>query len=482
MDKNRSINMNQMKRMLFAAMLFALCMNAGAELKMPYFFSDNMVLQQNMEFYIKGEAAPYSKIVFKPSWDKQAWANQADANGRFRIRVKTPAAGGPYSLSISENGQKKIFNDVYIGDVWLLTGQSNMEIPMQGYRDQPIEGSNNEILNAAGPNIRWFKVSRASTTTPLDTVKPYTWKTVAPDNLADLSATGWFFAKTLSQHVDVPIGIIVCNYGGSTAEAWMRPEALAEFGDEHIPKPGEKIPVVNRTPTTLYNGMLHPLVGLGIRGCIWYQGESNYTHPERYEKIFPKLVQDWRAVWGQGDFPFYYAQIAPYDYRILNDSGYVNSAYQRDAQRKAESLIPHSGMIVLMDAGDSLTIHPRNKRIPGERFALMALAKTYGMKGIGYASPRFRDMEIKGAEVTLNFDEAPVGLTSWGREMRAFEVAGADRVFHPAKAKISGGKVLVSSVDVPNPVAVRYAFHDYVNGELFGNNGLPVSSFRTDNW
>jgi len=471
-----------MRKIILGLTLFLVNMYSFSELKLPFFFSDGMVLQQEMQVPIWGKATPGASIQVFTFWNLSTYKTTADNQGDWKIKVPTPKAGGPYRIVIKENKLSLTIKDVMIGEVWILAGQSNMEMPMQGFRDQPVEGSNDEILNAEGHNVRWFKVSRASTTVPLDTIKPYTWKPAASDNLAELSATGWFFAKTLSQHVKATIGVISCNYGGSTAEAWMRPEALAEFGDYKIIKPGEKIPNASRTPTTLYNGMLHPLLGYGIRGIIWYQGESNYTKPERYEKVFPKMVQDWRQLWDQGAFPFYYVQIAPFDYLGLKDSGYVNSAYLRDVQRKVEFVIPNSGMVVLLDSGDSLTIHPRSKYLPGQRLALMALAKTYGMKGIGFASPKYKSLEAKGSEAILSFDDAPLGLSTFGKALASFEIASEDRVFHPAQAKISGGKVVVSANTVLLPVAVRYAFKDYVVGTLFGANGFPVSSFRTDNW
>lgn len=471
-----------MKKWIFLWMLLVGCNTASAELKLPFFFSDGMVLQQQSQVPIWGKATPNASIQVFTIWNVTNYKTVADDQGNWKVKVQTPSAGGPYRILLKENKQTLTIKDVMIGEVWILAGQSNMEMPLQGFRDQPVEGGNEEIVNAAGHKVRWFKVSRASTTVPLDTVKPYAWKPAASDNLAELSATGWYFAKMLSQHLKATIGVISCNYGGSTAEAWMRPEALAEFGDYRILNPGEKILNQTKTPTTLYNGMLHPLIGYGIKGVIWYQGESNYTKPERYERVFPKMVSEWRLLWGQGEFPFYYAQIAPFDYPSLKDSGYVNSALLRDAQRRVETLIPNSGMAVLLDAGDSLTIHPRNKKLPGERLALLALAKTYGLKGFGFASPKYQSMEVKGSEVTLTFTDAPLGLTSFGKPLAAFEMAGEDRVFHPASAKISAGKVVVSSPKVPQPVAVRYAFNDFVVGSLFGTNGLPVSSFRTDTW
>jgi len=454
-----------------------------AEIKLPCFFGDNMVLQQQMQVPVWGKASPGSQIIVRTGWDRYNYMAKADEYGRWKVRIQTPAAGGPYVLMISEgNGNPLTLGNVFIGEVWLLGGQSNMEMPLQGYRDQPVNGSAREILTSDRYQIHWFKVHRHSTTNPLDTVRQASWKKAAPDNAGEISATGWFFARMLSEQLNVPVGLIACNYGGSTVEAWMSPDVLLNDGRYTIPAPGDTIPVVNRTPTTLYNGMLHPIIGYGIRGCLWYQGESNYMQPERYAHLFSTMVNNWRQLWGQGSFPFYYAQIAPFDYGILQEKGYVNSAFLRDAQRLAEDSIANSGMIVLLDAGDSLCIHPRDKSIVGERFAMLALSRTYAEKIPGMASPRYRSLEIKGNEAVLTFDEASLGLSSFGQPLTGFEVAGTDSLFYPAKARIDRARVIVTAEAVQEPVAVRYGFRDFIVGKLKGTNGLPVSSFRTDDW
>ncbi|RZJ63055.1 MAG: sialate O-acetylesterase, partial [Flavobacterium sp.] len=226
-------------------------------------------------------------------------------------------------------------------------------------------------------------------------------------------------------------------------------------------------------------------IGYGIKGVIWYQGESNYERPDRYEELFPAMVSSWRKNWDHGEFPFYYAQIAPFRYDYpANDKSNVklNSAYVRDSQRKAQALIPNSGMAVLMDIGDDLTIHPPNKKDVGERLAYIALAKTYGLKGFGAESPVYDAITIDKNKAVVKFQNVPNGLTSFWKELTLFEIAGADKKFYPAKAVISGSTVVVTSAEVKEPVAVRYAFKNFAKGELFGNDGLPVSSFRTDNW
>jgi sialate O-acetylesterase len=281
------------------------------------------------------------------------------------------------------------------------------------------------------------------------------------------------------------VGLLHVSYSGSNIEAWMDASWLKEFNIKDIPSRNDSIKIPNRTPTLLYNGMLHSVIGYGIKGCIWYQGESNYTDPDLYEKLFEKMVKAWRAQWGLGDFPFYYAQIAPFNYGQLPQTDRkekYNSAYLRDAQRKAMKTIPNSGMAVLMDTGEENNIHPANKKAAGQRLAYWALGKTYGVKGFTYASPTYDHMEIKDSTIVISFDHVPNGITSFGAALTCFEIAGKDKNFYPATAILGRKSVTVSSPEVKDPVAVRYAFKDFVKGDLFGTNGLPVSSFRTDDW
>jgi len=242
---------------------------------------------------------------------------------------------------------------------------------LQGFRDQPVEGSTMEILKSGGRHIHWFKVNRSSSTVALDTVKQASWKVAAPDNAGEISATGWFFAKLLAEQLNVPIGLIACNYGGSSVEAWMRPELLAGYTDYVIPGKGEKISVVNRTPTTLYNGMLHPVIGYGIRGCLWYQGESNSRQAKEYQTLFPALIADWREKWGQGEFPFLFVQIAPYN---------LMPPEIREAQLLTWKKTPNTAMTVTTDVGHRSNIHPILKEPVGARLALAARALAYGEK------------------------------------------------------------------------------------------------------
>ncbi|WEK17669.1 MAG: sialate O-acetylesterase [Candidatus Pedobacter colombiensis] len=454
-----------------------------AEVKPASIFTDHMVLQQKADVAVWGWAKNNSLVTVTPSWDKKKYTVKADANGKWKLKIATPKAGGPYEMTITD-GTSITLKDILIGEVWFCGGQSNMEMPMKGFKGQPILGSNEAILKSSNSQIRLYTVPRSSITERQDNSKPSDWKIAGPEAVSNFSATAYYFGKLLSEMLQVPVGLINDSYGGSTIEAWMSPELLKSFPEVKIPSKGDTIKEVSRTPTTLYNGMLYPAIGYGIRGAIWYQGESNQERPDRYEDLFPAMVKEWRNVWGMGEFPFHYAQIAPYKYaKDPAQSGKkFNSAFIRDAQRKSLTKIPNSGMAVLMDIGEERSIHPANKEKGGVRLAYLALGNTYGIKGFSCASPEYDSMSVKDGTAIIKFQNVANGLTSFGKPLSLFEIAGEDKVFYPAKAVLSGSSVTVSSESVKVPVAVRYAFKDFVIGDLYGNEGLPVSSFRTDDW
>ncbi len=469
-----------------ATMLLLICSFglSFAEVKPASIFTDHMVLQQQADVAIWGWANSNSQVTLISSWNKKKYTVKADESGKWKLKIVTPKAGGPYEITISD-GKAITLKDVLIGEVWFCGGQSNMEMPMKGYKSQPILGSNEVILKSKNSQIRVYTVPRSSITERQDNSKPSDWKVAGPESVANFSATAYYFGKLLSEMLNVPVGLINDSYGGSSIEAWMSPDLLKSFPEVKIPAKTDVIKEVSRTPTTLYNGMLYPVMGYGIKGAIWYQGESNREHPDQYEQLFPAMVKEWRNVWGMGEFPFYYAQIAPFVYvkpEEMVAAGKLNSAYIRDAQRKSLTKISNSGMAVLMDIGESYNIHPADKEKGGHRLAYLALGNTYGIKGFSYASPTYESISVKDGMATIRFTNVPNGLTSFGKTLEQFEIAGADQVFHPAKAVIKGSVVMVSAEAVTVPVAVRYAFKDFVVGDLFGNEGLPVSSFRTDDW
>ncbi len=463
----------------------AITSEVKAEVKLPAIFADNMVMQQQTQANLWGTATPQKQVTVTPSWNKQSYTTKADAKGNWKLSVPTPQAGGPYEVVISD-GTPLTLKNVMVGELWLCAGQSNMEMPMKGFKNQPVEGANMATLKSKNNQIRLFTLKRNSSTVPAKDVVG-TWQEARPETVREFSATAYFFGRQLEETLRVPVGLIVAAWGGSSCEAWMSNDMLKAFPEAaaKIPQPQGKIESKNRTPSVLFKGMLSPLIGLSMRGVIWYQGEDNWNRSHTYADMFSTLIKGWRALWNQGDFPFYYCQIAPYDYAIITEKGkeIINSAYLREAQSKVEHMVPNTGMAVLMDAGFKECIHPYNKRTPGERLALLALNKTYGIEGISGDSPYYKSMEVQNDTVIVSFERAPMwvcGKNSY--ESNQFKVAGADRVFHPAKAWIQRSKVYVKSDKVAHPVAVRYAFENDSEGDLFSCDGLPVSSFRSDDW
>lgn len=473
-----------MKKLILFLILCSILINITiSQVKLPAIFSDNMVLQQQSDVAIWGWAEAGSTITIIPSWNEKKYTVYTDAMGKWKCKISTPIAGGPYTIVISD-GKKVTLSNVLIGEVWLCSGQSNMEMPVKGYMGQPVSGSNETILKSKNKNIRFITIPRSGQTEPQKNFEGQ-WQEASPETVAEYSATGYYFGQLLNEILDVPVGLINVSYGGSCIQAWMSKNTSRPFEDITIPEPGDSIKVPNRTPTALFNGMLHPVIGYGIKGCIWYQGETNYKEPDIYPQLFATMVEEWRTLWNIGEFPFYYVQIAPFHYTQFTPDENIeknNSAYLREAQAKAMHMIPNCGMAVIMDTGEKNCIHPKNKKVAGHRLAYWALAKTYDIKGFGYASPAYKAIEIKDSAIIISFEHVENGLTSFGKELTTFEIAGADKKFYPARSTLRRKSVIVTSPEVKKPEAVRYAFKDFVVGELFGTNGLPVSSFRTDDW
>ncbi|MDD4426754.1 MAG: sialate O-acetylesterase, partial [Mariniphaga sp.] len=302
------------------------------------------------------------------------------------------------------------------------------------------------------------------------------WLECIPEHVADFSAAAYFFGEMIREALDVPVGLICSSWGGTLIQPWISESGLEPFPWVKLPEKNSTQEFSQQVPTVLFNAMIAPMAGYAIRGGLWYQGESNRNEPEQYEKMMAGLAKNWRAEWNIGDFPFYYVQIAPYYY------GSGNSAFLREAQLKASTAIPNFGMACAMDAGEENCIHPANKKVIGERLAYLALANTYGQRGIEYSGPVLRDMKVEGSVVKLTFDHAKNGLTTFGNELKNFYVAGENKKFIQATAYITNQGITLFSPAVEKPVAVRYAFKDFVVGELYNNEGLPASSFRTDDW
>ncbi|OPZ71844.1 MAG: Glycosyl hydrolases family 2, sugar binding domain [bacterium ADurb.Bin478] len=656
-----------------------LMMTQSNALTLPAIFSDHMVLQQKCAASFWGLAAPGEQVTVSADWGKFL-QTQADPQGRWLLRLPTPHAGGPYRITVRAGQEEKVFSDVLIGEVWLCSGQSNMEMPLMGWPPHDlIEGSEQAIRNAHLPMIRLFTVAHAVSDVPLSDCSG-TWSPCTPETAATFSATAFFFGRTLNEKLNIPIGLIHSSWGGTPAQSWTSAEFLQtmpdfkpivekieqsrgtieryqqwltqfptlnvsdrteetrwlnlDFNDAACCRPdfsdsewrtmnlpvyweqtelgefdgavwfrktidipaewtgedavlelgpiddmdrtffngelvgshekvgfwqtprtytipasllrkgqnviavrcvdnlggggifgkpeqlrlylpsapakslslaGEwkyltvaefrsgifyvfpltgntfqthpKVPVQISpyTSTFLYNAMIAPLIPYAIKGAIWYQGEANTGNPRQYRNLFPLMIRNWRQDWGQGDFPFYYVQIAPWEY---GDA--TRSQELRDVQRQCLD-VPNSGMAVTLDIGHPQNIHPGNKLDVGKRLALWALAKDYKKK-VTYSGPLYQRIRIQGDQIKVYFDHCGTGLAAGPSGLHHFEIAGADHRFYPAQASLSKNQVIVKAVKVKQPVAVRYAWSNTADASLFNKEGLPASSFRSDDW
>ncbi|MDA0196877.1 MAG: sialate O-acetylesterase [Bacteroidetes bacterium] len=462
------------------SMLFV---QAVAEVKLPAIVSSNMVLQRNTTVVLWGWADAKEKITIEASWLNEPSNLEADKEGNWRIEVKTTNSKEPQTIKIKSKTSDIVLDNILFGEVWLCSGQSNMQQPIKGYNGQPTFGTNLVVANSSNPNLRLFTVDLVGSKSPFTNVEKYSaWQQAGPENVPDFSAIAYFFGQQLQEILDVPVGMIHSSWGGSSVEAWISLEMMGTFQKVNL----DTVDITkgtNHIPAALFNGMINPLIPYTIKGALWYQGESNRMEPKKYTELFPAMVNDWRTRWGIGDFPFYYVQIAPYVYGDNDAFGsFENSAFIREAQLQCLDLIPNSGIAITMDIGEDYFIHPPKKKEVADRLLFSALNQSYGYKTVDGASPIFESQEVKDGEITLKFKNAETGLYTYDG-LEGFEIAGADKVFYPADAKIvNGSNVLVKSDKVPNPVAVRYAWRNWVVGSLYDTNLLPASSFRTDVW
>ena len=467
-------------RKLICVIVALMGITASAKVRLPQFFSDNMVLQQESECNIWGWVEPGTRVSITTSWNKKCHNVQANKDGRFGVTVKTPKAGGPYFIGFKDKDYVQISN-VMIGEVWICSGQSNMEMPMKGYKAQPVEVATDELLSCNDDGLRLFYGKRFASLEPQQDLAG-SWQPAKLGSVREFSATPYYFGKALRKMLGVPVGLICTAYGGSACEAWMKADWLRAFPkvNQHVTADDVK-KLQQRCHTALYNGQLKPLIGYGIRGAIWYQGEDNVPRYDFYAPLFARMIQGWREEWHQGDFPFYYCQIAPFAYDET-DWALYNSALLREQQEKVESMVPNCRMAVLMDSGLKDCIHPRKKYLAGERLALLALSNTYGVKNLPDFA-KYKEVTFQNDTAVVSFDRSKEWVYfEHGTTSKNFEVAGSDRVFHPAtKVWVNRNRVYVVCDDVKQPYAVRYAFKDWAVGDLM-HDGLPVSSFRTDNW
>ena len=457
-------------------------------LSVPSLFSDHAVLQQCTNVAVWGYGAAGKKVTVKPSWGKAVSA-VADADGKWSLRVPTPKASyTKYSMKISQNGQKIELNDLLMGEVWLASGQSNMQMELGGFYRTAVIGGPEAIANSANDGLRLFRVPRGDSQRPQDDVLNKGWEVSGPASAVHFSATGFFFARQLQKALNIPVGCIESANGGASIVSFMSQDAVDEYKDvrgEGItqyykdfksPKYGESYTWPQHTPTVIYNAMIHPLLTYNIKGAIWYQGCDDRRHPQLYKKMFKTFMADWRKKWQCGKFPIYYAQIAPYGY---NDD---NGARMREAQEQLESVQDSALMICLMDNGLEKNIHPDDKPTVGFRFAQRVLDKTYHMEGVNSEYPHYKSMEVrkKDGKVVLHFTGADDGIAKSVKPFTGFQIAGKDKVFYNVEAKDEGNTIVLTPPAGVTPVAVRYCFKDFCVGSVYNMRGNPLSSFRTD--
>ena len=479
-----------MKKLLFAAaMLLSITLQAG-NLKFSSLIGDNMVLQQNTKVRIWGTASPRASVNVSASWYKKSpVSTRADADGHWEVMIETYGASfTPQVVRASSGGETVSASNVLIGEVWLCSGQSNMEMTLAGGMGTPVEGSLDEIaLSAQYKGVRSINVRKARATEPQYDAEGV-WQVCNPATSGSFSAVGYFFATRLSKALDVPVGIINASWGGSVIEAWMGEELLKDCPDVNLADASSREVNDMYKPMIMYNAMFRPAAKYAVNGILWFQGESNISIAnEVYADRLTAMAEEWRRDIGRGDIPFLIVELQPYDYYDgqygLQDE---HGPLLREQQFMASKRIPNAGIVGTNDLAyehERTQIHASQKRQIGERLCYQALALGYGYTNLPAFNPCFRSARVEDGKVIVAFDNARMGFLGLSEEIRGFEIAGGGGYFQPAHAELrmsfrEGTTVVLSTPAVPEPVEVRYCFKDFEVGNLKGNNGLPVIPFR----
>ena len=474
-----------MRKQIIIAALLATSLSAQAKVKLPHILGDGMILQQNAEARLWGWDRPGQKVDVTVSWSEEKYSAKTDKDGQWIVKVKTPAAGyTPQSITFND-GEQTTLRNVLVGEVWVCAGQSNMEMPMKGFDNCPVEGYNRAVIEAPQyKGIHFVKIPSVMSERPLEDAN-CEWQTISPQTVGDASATGYTFAQVVNKALDIPVGLIMANKGGTRVESWLDEAYLkthtAESLDPAVYK--KKYQWDFHYPLVWGNGTFSPILNYTVKGILFYQGCSNVGDPAgQYTRRLADLVSQWRRDFKLGNIPFYFVQIAPY---YNGDANGDWGARLREQQFKASKVIPNSGIVCTDDLVypyESQQIHPAQKQQVGERLAYQALNKTYGMKSIWCDSPEFKDMTVSNDTCYVHLKN-DYGAISRYEDLQGFEVAGEDRVFHKASASYYWTKgIIITCPEVKKPVAVRYAFRNWGYGNVKNGALLPLFPFRTDDW
>ena len=457
-----------------------------AKVRLPHVIGDNMVLQQNTQARLWGWAKPGKTVKVSVSWSDITYSAKAGKDGKWLVSVATPAASyTPLSITF-DDGEPTTLHGVLSGEVWVCAGQSNMEMPVRGFGNCPVEGYNQAVTDAVhSKGIHYVKIPSVMSMTPLEDAQ-CEWRECNPFTVGEASAVGYFFARVMNRTLDVPVGLVMANKGGTRVESWLTRENLQRHTTETL----DSLEMVKRfswdyhRPLLWGNGTFNPILNYTVKGILYYQGCSNVGDPgNQYSERLALLASQWREQFGLGEIPFYFVQIAPYYYD--DDVNGVSGALLREQQQRAASLIPNSALVCTNDLvypWETQQIQPCQKQPVGERLAFIALNKSYGMHTIMCESPSFKELTISNDTCYVRLQNDYDGISRY-EDIQGFEVAGADKVFHPAKAYYYWTKgIIITCDEVKQPVAVRYCFRNFQLGNVANQAGLPLFPFRTDNW
>ena len=483
-----------MKKILTILTFSALAISSQAKVRLPHIICDNMVLQQQTDVRLWGWSQPGKSVKITTSWSNEAVSAKADKNGKWLVKVRTPKASyTPLNITF-DDGEPLTISNVVAGEVWVCAGQSNMEMPVKGFGMCPVKDYNHWVIESANhAGVRSVKIPSVMRTDPQEDAQ-CEWRVCSPKTVGDFSATGYFFARLMHSALDIPIGIIEANKGGTRVESWLTKENLQKYTSD----PTDSAAIAQKWPTDYHrsllwgNGTFNPILNYTVKGILYYQGCSNVGDPgDQYSERMKLLVEQWRSQFGLGEIPFYFVQIAPWAYDDGDVNG-ISGALLREQQWKAAQIIPNSSLVCINDLVypyEYSQIHPAQKQPVGERLAYTALHRDYGFENVLYKSASFKDMKIKNNTVFIHLQDNYAADAPF-EQMEGFEVAGEDKVFHPAQARHfwqpGGGywdeAIMIVCPEVKKPVAVRYCFKNFQIGNVKNGANLPLFPFRTDNW